>query len=152
MNNKIYLAVLVIGVAMLFSALLYNPAPAEAIGYKENISVPKGEHQIVKERTIVGYKPQYDYIDVPEKCYMNGTCVEAHKERRLNKNEKVPIYDYEEIGIEADGKFVSFEGRGCYVCGDKLLCFDKSDGWSENRNPAYKCICRSGETCEEVPL
>lgn len=70
-----------------------------------------------------------------------------------NKTIYVPIWDYVRTSkIETPGESYVFDTKGCWLCGNKIACLSKKDGYSDNRAEEFKCdknnnpIIRSGES------
>lgn len=64
-----------------------------------------------------------------------------------------PIYQIvNKDKIVSPVKEYRFDRKGCWVCGTKIACLAKGDGWSEDRAEKYKCdennnpVIREGET------
>lgn len=105
----------------------------------------KHDYHLIKKRTTTKLQRIYEDKIVPEKCYLNKTCEPEHVSKQLGKKTN-PVYSYETVGLKINGKKILFDNKGCWVCDNVLACFDKKDGWSENRNPAWRCVLRDGES------
>jgi len=52
-----------------------------------------------------------------------------------------------ETGIKIFDKVINYDTKGCYVCDFELYCWDKNDGYSDDRSEYARCHCLSGESC-----
>lgn len=137
---------------------IWSNTPTGTMGHTDEIKIDRGSYEEIQKRTIVGFFKVFEEKYHPKKCIYNESikkesCSPAWVQWVNNPDKKGDAaYSYETTGIKVNGKEIAFDDKGCEVCGDKLICWDKRDGWSPNRAPEFKCICRSGESCIEYNL
>lgn len=94
------------------------------------------------------------YKDKSGKNITGEICINVTKTRWAKNNSQKPKKEYRETATEKisyEGKDYKFDHKGCWVCGQQIVCLDKGHGWSENRGEMYKCdannkpIVRVGE-------